>query len=55
MFLPKLKPHGLVAGDDYGTPGWWQDGVTKAVDEVVASGQLEKLIIENHQFLLGKP
>jgi hypothetical protein len=54
-FLPKLKPHGLVAGDDYGSPGWWQDGVTKAVDEAVACGQFEKLLIENHQFLLRKP
>jgi hypothetical protein len=55
MFVPKLKPHGLVAGDDYGSPGWWQDGVTNAVDEAVACGQFEKLLIENHQFLLGKP
>ncbi len=54
MFLPKVKMHGLVAGDDYGSPGWWQDGVTKAVDEAVASGRFEKLLIENHQFLLRK-
>jgi hypothetical protein len=54
MFLPKVKLHGLVAGDDYDSPGWWQDGVTKAVDEAVASGRLEKLLIENHQFLLRK-
>jgi hypothetical protein len=54
MYLPKVKPHGLVAGDDYGSPGWWQDGVTKAVDEVIASGRFEKLLIENNQFLLRK-
>jgi Methyltransferase domain len=54
MFLPKVKLDGLVAGDDYDTPGWWRDGVTKAVDEVVAGGQCEKLFIENHQFLLRK-
>jgi hypothetical protein len=54
MFLPKVKLHGLLAGDDYATPGWWQDGVTKAVDEIVATGRLEKLLIENHQFLLKK-
>lgn len=53
-FLPKVKPHGLIAGDDYNSPGWWQDGVTKAVDEAIASGQVEKLLIENHQFLLKK-
>jgi hypothetical protein len=54
IYLPKVKVHGLVAGDDYGIPGWWQDGVTKAVDEAIASGRFEKLLIENQQFLLKK-
>jgi methyltransferase family protein len=54
LFLPKVKRHGLVAGDDYGNRGWWQDGVTKAVDEAIAGGQFEKLLIENQQFLLRK-
>jgi len=54
MYLPKVKRHGLIAGDDYGTPGWWQDGVTQAVDEAVGSGRVERLHIENHQFLLRK-
>jgi hypothetical protein len=54
IFLPKVKMHGLLAGDDYGSPGWWQDGVTRAVDEAIASGRFEKLLIENHQFLLRK-
>ena len=54
MYLPKVKPHGLIAGDDYATPGWWQDGVTKAVDEAIAGGRFEKLHIENNQFLLRK-
>lgn len=53
-FLPKVKRGGLVAGDDYGTPGWWQDGVTKAVDEAIASGRFETVLIEHHQFLLRK-
>jgi hypothetical protein len=53
-FLPKVKRHGLVAGDDYSAPGWWQDGVTKAVDEAVVSGRFEKVLIENRQFLLRK-
>ena len=25
-------------GDDYGVEGWWEDGVTRAVDEFVAAG-----------------
>jgi Methyltransferase domain len=54
MFLPKVKFNGLVAGDDYGVPGWWQDGVTKAVDETIVTGRVEKEFIGNHQFLLRK-
>jgi hypothetical protein len=54
LFLPKVKLGGMIAGDDYATPGWWQDGVTKAVDEAIASGRFEKLLLENHQFLLRK-
>ena len=54
MYQPKIKPSGLVAGDDYGVPGWWQDGVTKAVDEAIASGRFEKVVIEHNQFLLRK-
>jgi hypothetical protein len=55
VFLPKVKSHGLLAGDDYGLPGWWQDGVTRAVDEAVISGRVEKVLIANRQFLLRKP
>jgi hypothetical protein len=54
MFLPKIKVHGLIAGDDYDSPGWWQDGVTRAVDEAIANGRFEKLLIENHQFVIRK-
>lgn len=53
-YFPKVKLHGLIAGDDYATIGWWQDGVTRAVDEAIASGRFEKILIENHQFLLRK-
>lgn len=53
-YSPKVKRNGLIAGDDYGIPGWWQDGVTKAIDEAIASGRFEKLLIENNQFLLRK-
>jgi hypothetical protein len=32
-----VKPGGYIIGDDY-TYGWWRDGVIRAVDEFVASG-----------------
>jgi hypothetical protein len=37
VFATKLKPGGVLAGDDYGARGWWKGGVTRAVDEFVAA------------------
>jgi Methyltransferase domain len=48
-----VKPGGLLAGDDYGLPGWWGDGVTRAVDEFAANAA--DLTIIGTQFLLAKP
>ena len=49
----RLTPNGRVAGDDYGVRGWWEDGVTKAVDEFARSEDCKKTIIGT-QFLLRK-
>jgi hypothetical protein len=54
LYFAKVKPGGLVSGDDYGNVGWWDDGVTRAVDEAIGSGRYHKILIENHQFLLEK-
>jgi hypothetical protein len=50
----KVKPGGYIAGDDYGTKGWWDYGVTRAVDEFVASGRAEWALREGSQFVLQK-
>jgi hypothetical protein len=55
LFDPKLKTDGLLAGDDYGMPGWWDDGVTRAVDEFVAGRGYEIVTLAAHQFVLRKP
>ena len=55
LFDPKLKPGGLLAGDDYSVPGWWDDGVTRAVDEFVAAGGYEVVALASNQFVLRKP
>lgn len=52
-FAPKIKPGGFLAGDDYATPGWWQDGVTRAVDEFLQRGRAKSIHIEGSQFLLN--
>lgn len=53
IFGVKLRPDGLMAGDDYGVPGWWEDGVTRAVDELVERGGWDVLHLSN-QFVLRK-
>jgi hypothetical protein len=52
-FTPKVRSGGLVTGDDYGDPGWWKDGVRRAVDEFVASGAVEAISLSN-QFILRR-
>jgi methyltransferase family protein len=51
-YASKVRPGGLLAGDDYGVEGWWEDGVTRAVDEFVRSGAASVLLLEDGQFLL---
>ena len=54
-YYPKVKPGGLLTGDDYRLDGWWGDGVVRAVDELVASGRCRLVSIEGAQFVLQKP
>jgi hypothetical protein len=51
-WAPRLRPGGLLAGDDYGVEGWWDDGVTRAVDEFVAAGRATVVELGDGQFLL---
>ena len=54
-FAPKVRAGGLIGGDDYGVVGWWEDGVTRAVDEFVASGAATFELQVDTQFLLRMP
>jgi methyltransferase family protein len=55
LFAPKVKPGGLLAGDDYGAAGWWDDGVRRAVDHflVTKAGAYEPVFLRD-QFLLRR-
>lgn len=53
-FLPLIKPGGRIAGDDYGTVGWWNGGVTRAIDDLEASGDLRPELFLGNQFLLRR-
>ncbi len=52
--LPKVKTNGYITGDDYSTKGWWDDGITRAVDELVYKGSVKLIEIKNNQFVLKK-
>ena len=54
-YAPKVRPGGFLAGDDYGVTGWWEDGVTRAVDEFARSGRASVVSLEDRQFLLRLP
>jgi len=54
LYLPKLRPGGLMAGDDY---TWRPDlgrPVKRAVDEMIASRRVEKIWIRRSQFILRR-
>jgi hypothetical protein len=55
LYGARLRAGGLLAGDDYGLPGWWEDGVTRAVDDLLATGGYETVTLAANQFVLRKP
>lgn len=54
-WAPKVRPGGVIGGDDYGLEGWWDDGVTRAVDDFVRSGAAALIMIDHRQFALQTP
>src|SRR5688572_947522 len=55
-FYPKVRSGGFLAGDDYGRPGWWDDGVTRAVHVFCqATPDCELVVPGQAQFLIKKP
>jgi hypothetical protein len=53
IYYPKVKLGGYLCGDDYGVRGWWQGGVTSAVNEFVEENGLE-LEVKGTQFIIQK-
>lgn len=53
-FSSKVKSGGFITGDDYGNVGWWEDGVTKAVNEFIAQGSVDPILISRGQYILRK-
>jgi len=54
-FWPKLRPGGVLAGDDYHRPrAWFSDGVTKGTRRFSAAHRLTLRTPGRHQFLLSR-
>ena len=53
-YFDRLRLGGVLAGDDYNMVGWWDDGVTRAVDAFAAARELQVEVIGN-QFVIVKP
>lgn len=54
VWFPKVKAGGFITGDDYDRQGFWDHGVTRAVDEFVKQNPVEVVALRNHQFVLRK-
>jgi hypothetical protein len=54
LYYPKVKSGGALLGDDYNIVGWWEDGVTRAVDAFVAAHGLD-LTVTGAQFHIRRP
>ena len=52
QFARVVCPGGYLCGDDYGIKGWWDDGVTRAVDEFAAWVSCAQLAVRGDQFLI---
>ena len=55
LYWRKLKPGGYIVCDDYHHAGFWDDGVTRAVDEFMASGRARRIFKRRSQFVMRKP
>ncbi len=52
--LKKIKKDGIIVCDDYQSPGWWNDGVTKAVDKLCKENYVKKILSKSNQCVLKK-
>lgn len=52
--LKKIKKDGIIVCDDYQSPGWWNDGVTKAVDKLCEENYIKKILSKSNQCVLKK-
>ncbi len=54
LWYPKVRPGGVLAGDDMHTGGWWGDGVARAVAEFASAPNAPPLTVHGSQFCFRK-
>jgi predicted O-methyltransferase YrrM len=54
LYYAKVKRGGFIVCDDYHYPGYWEDGVTRAVDEFIESGRCQRMFKRRSQFVMRK-
>jgi hypothetical protein len=54
LYWRKLKAGGFMVCDDYHHAGFWDDGVTRAVDEFMRSGRARRIFKRRSQFVMRK-
>jgi SAM-dependent methyltransferase len=54
LYYRKLKPGGYIVCDDYHHAGFWDDGVTRAVDKFIVSGRTRRIFKRRSQFVMRK-
>ena len=50
----KVRPGGMIAGDDYKLGGWWGDGIVRAVHEFLAARPVKLHLVMDDQFVIEK-
>ncbi|MEO0388634.1 MAG: class I SAM-dependent methyltransferase [Pseudomonadota bacterium] len=53
-YWPKLRPGGILAGDDYQRGGWWQGGVIDAFRHLLAQPDAEVALKDASQIAVRK-
>lgn len=54
MYYQKIRNGGILAGDDYGSEGWWGNGVKRAVDEFREKDKRLGIEVKGNQFIIKK-
>jgi hypothetical protein len=50
----KVKPGGMIGGDDYKLKGWWGDSIVRAVHELLVTRPVKLKLVMDQQYVIEK-